>query len=32
MIAKTKIGALITTLDSRQMAEMRAACIFSLGF
>jgi mRNA interferase MazF len=31
-VAKTKIGAVITTLNSHKMAEMRAACLFALGF
>ncbi|MEP6602016.1 MAG: type II toxin-antitoxin system PemK/MazF family toxin [Nitrospirota bacterium] len=31
-VAKTKIGPLITTLDNHKMAEMRAACLFALGF
>jgi mRNA interferase MazF len=31
-VSKTKIGAVITTLNSHKMAEMRAACLFALGF
>ncbi len=30
-VAKAKIGALITTLSARKMAELRAACLFALG-
>jgi mRNA interferase MazF len=31
-VAKTKIGAVITTLNSHRMTEIRAACLFALGF
>lgn len=31
-VAKAKIGPLIATLDNHKMAEMRAACLFALGF
>jgi mRNA-degrading endonuclease toxin of MazEF toxin-antitoxin module len=31
-VAKTKIGAVITPLNSNKMAEMQAACVFALGF
>ncbi len=31
-VAQAKIGALITTLSARKMSELRAACLFALGF
>ena len=31
-VAKTKIGPIITTLGNQKIAEMRAACLFALGF
>ncbi len=31
-VAKANIGALITTLSARKMSELRAACLFALGF
>ncbi len=31
-VAKANIGTLITTLSARKMSELRAACLFALGF
>ena len=31
-VARTKLGPVVTTLDSRKMAEVRAALLFALGF
>ncbi len=31
-VAQANIGALITTLSARKMSELRAACLFALGF
>ena len=31
-VAKAKIGGVVTTLNLQKMAEMRAACLFALGF
>ena len=31
-VARAKLGPVVTTLDSRKMAEVRAALLFALGF
>jgi len=31
-VAKAKIGPLITSVNARKMSELRAACLFALGF